>query len=140
RTPLVPEPFVASASRVYVLPFASAHVTVPAEGSIVNVTTTVLPTGTPATGVLTASVDPLVSLRLVPTFLTNAMAASARPLPMTSTLADKTARKTRSRSSRQIPSPARRIVDIGRGKGARGVPLKAPQFPMRHHMRSAANT
>jgi len=72
RTPLVPEPFVRSASRVYVFPFASAHVTTAADGSIATVTITVLPTGTPAAGVLTASVVPLVSLEFVPTFFTNA--------------------------------------------------------------------
>jgi hypothetical protein len=139
RTPLVAEPFVRSASRVYVFPFASAHVTTAADGSIANVTITVLPTGTPSAGVLTASVVPLVSFELVPTFFTNAGAASARSA-LSRRLALKSARKTRSPVSRQIPSPLRRFVDIGRGKGARRVPRKPLQFSMRRASASAAHT
>jgi hypothetical protein len=62
---------------VYVLPFASAQVTCVADtvGSIATVTITVLPTGTPAAGVLTASDVPLVSFEFVPIFFTNAGAA-----------------------------------------------------------------
>ena len=139
RTPEVVAPFARSTSAVYVLPFESAHVTAPADGSIATVTMTVLPTGTPAAGVLTASVVPLVSFELVPTFFTNAGAACAGSAP-NRTLALKSARKTRSPPSRQIPSPRRQFVDIGREKGARLVPRKALQFPMRHRMGRVANT
>src|SRR5882724_9445616 len=77
RTPEVPDPFVTSASWLYAFPLASAQLTAPAAGSIANVTMTVWPTGTPPAATVTASIVPAVLLPLVPTFLTNAIAARA---------------------------------------------------------------
>ncbi|MBI3767897.1 MAG: hypothetical protein HY271_05295 [Deltaproteobacteria bacterium] len=59
RAPLVAEPFVTSASLVYVLPCVSAHDTVAVDGSIATATMMVFPAATPAAGMV-APIDVLL--------------------------------------------------------------------------------
>jgi len=78
RTPLVPEPFVASASTVYVFagePALSAHETVTVDGSSATATIKVLPTVAfaPVTVIVVAE----LSLPLVPTVPTSTGSAAA---------------------------------------------------------------
>jgi hypothetical protein len=111
------------------LPFASEQLTAPEAGSIAKVTMTVLPTATPAAGVLTVIEEPLVSFALVPTFLTRATAASALRLAHAN---DKTINAPIAmRPYRQTPSPRHESGDMGWRKGARHMPSKAPHLSHR---------
>jgi hypothetical protein len=126
RTPVVVEPFVTSASTVYVLPFVSWQATAPPEGSMAKVTIVVLPAAAPAVSVIERDVAPAIELPATPRSFTQPIAASAPDADATSN-SNAPARRSRAASRAHESHPCR-LPDARGGASATVSAARRPIF------------